>query len=341
MGRPFARVNPAQIQQVLINLLINARQAMPEGGVVNLRLTADATGHLAELSVIDHGIGIAPGNLSASSSLSSRPRPAPTPRAWAAPALACRFAAISSRPTTAACAPRAAWARARRSRFCFPPALPPPKPPCGPERREQRNLRLRYGSRSPATNHVTTGEVTRGTKHLLIRSHVVDGLEHSRASRGASSCPAGTRYSTGLLPSTRARTHAAAWSTWRGARHSGHHGPVPFRSAPGKRPRTGGSNPQTAVQRPAHLWPSRSGPAGRPVHAHAKRSRHCLITKQGRSSRSTRSTTFETPPLRNVPETTSLFSRNMLSSPPLGAKQGGGQHGRLCTGNRTEDEAAL
>ena len=61
IGRPFARVNPAQIQQVLINLLINARQAMPEGGVVNLRLTADATGRLAELSVIDHGVGIAPG----------------------------------------------------------------------------------------------------------------------------------------------------------------------------------------------------------------------------------------------------------------------------------------
>jgi signal transduction histidine kinase len=63
LGRPFARVNPAQIQQVLINLLINARQAMPEGGVVSLRLTADGTGRLAELSVIDHGIGIAPGNL--------------------------------------------------------------------------------------------------------------------------------------------------------------------------------------------------------------------------------------------------------------------------------------
>jgi signal transduction histidine kinase len=63
MGRPFARVNPAQIQQVVINLLINARQAMPDGGVVTLRLAPDATGRLAELSVIDRGVGIAPENL--------------------------------------------------------------------------------------------------------------------------------------------------------------------------------------------------------------------------------------------------------------------------------------
>ena len=63
LGRPFARVNPAQIQQVLINLLINARQAMPEGGVVRLRLNPDPTGRLAELSVIDHGIGIPSENL--------------------------------------------------------------------------------------------------------------------------------------------------------------------------------------------------------------------------------------------------------------------------------------
>lgn len=63
LGRPFARVNPAQIQQVLINLLINARQAMPQGGVARVRLATDATGRYAELSVIDHGVGIAPENL--------------------------------------------------------------------------------------------------------------------------------------------------------------------------------------------------------------------------------------------------------------------------------------
>src|SRR4051812_6708920 len=62
-ARPFARVNAAQIQQVLINLLINARQAMPGGGVVRLRVAPDPSGRLVELSVIDHGVGIAPENL--------------------------------------------------------------------------------------------------------------------------------------------------------------------------------------------------------------------------------------------------------------------------------------
>ena len=63
LDRPFARINAAQIQQVLINLLINARQAMPEGGVVKLRLALDPTGRVAELNVIDRGVGIAPENL--------------------------------------------------------------------------------------------------------------------------------------------------------------------------------------------------------------------------------------------------------------------------------------
>jgi signal transduction histidine kinase len=62
-GSPWARVNSAQIQQVLLNLLINARQAMPQGGVARLRLGLDATGRMVELSVADTGVGIAPAHL--------------------------------------------------------------------------------------------------------------------------------------------------------------------------------------------------------------------------------------------------------------------------------------
>jgi signal transduction histidine kinase len=62
-GRPHARVVPAQIQQVLLNLLINARQAMPRGGTVRVRVGRDASGRLAEVSVADTGQGIAPEDL--------------------------------------------------------------------------------------------------------------------------------------------------------------------------------------------------------------------------------------------------------------------------------------
>jgi signal transduction histidine kinase len=47
-----------QVQQVLINLLINARQAMPNGGRVLIRLAHDAAGGLVELTVRDTGSGI-------------------------------------------------------------------------------------------------------------------------------------------------------------------------------------------------------------------------------------------------------------------------------------------
>ena len=62
-ARPHARVNPAQIQQVLLNLVINARQAMPGGGTVEVRVGLDASGRLAEVSIADTGQGIAPADL--------------------------------------------------------------------------------------------------------------------------------------------------------------------------------------------------------------------------------------------------------------------------------------
>jgi len=62
-GRPYAKVNPAQIQQVLLNLIINARQAMPEGGTVRVRIGTDPSARLAEVSIADTGSGIAPGDL--------------------------------------------------------------------------------------------------------------------------------------------------------------------------------------------------------------------------------------------------------------------------------------
>ncbi|MCA9269926.1 MAG: sensor histidine kinase [Planctomycetales bacterium] len=47
-----------QIQQVLINLLTNARQAMPDGGRILVRLTYDAAAGTVDLLVRDFGAGI-------------------------------------------------------------------------------------------------------------------------------------------------------------------------------------------------------------------------------------------------------------------------------------------
>lgn len=55
---PPALVNGNQIQQVLLNLLINARQAMPNGGRLWIKLVHDAENNMIDLVVRDSGCGI-------------------------------------------------------------------------------------------------------------------------------------------------------------------------------------------------------------------------------------------------------------------------------------------
>lgn len=55
---PPAMVNGNQIQQVLLNLLINARQAMPNGGRLWIKLINDADNNMIDLVVRDSGCGI-------------------------------------------------------------------------------------------------------------------------------------------------------------------------------------------------------------------------------------------------------------------------------------------
>ena len=60
---PSIQANPNQLQQVLLNLLVNARQAMPEGGRVLVRLTHEQAAGTVELTVRDNGCGMAPETL--------------------------------------------------------------------------------------------------------------------------------------------------------------------------------------------------------------------------------------------------------------------------------------
>src|SRR5262249_45326395 len=53
---PRVLVDPAKLKRALLNLVINARQAMPEGGVLTLRVAPDAGGVVIE--VTDTGCGI-------------------------------------------------------------------------------------------------------------------------------------------------------------------------------------------------------------------------------------------------------------------------------------------
>jgi len=55
---PQAIANGNQIQQVLLNLLVNARQAMPDGGRVAIKITHDQASNMVDLTIRDSGKGI-------------------------------------------------------------------------------------------------------------------------------------------------------------------------------------------------------------------------------------------------------------------------------------------
>jgi signal transduction histidine kinase len=58
-----APVVPGQIEQILLNLVINARQAMPRGGKLRIEIRENLQAQMAEIRVSDTGIGIPPEQL--------------------------------------------------------------------------------------------------------------------------------------------------------------------------------------------------------------------------------------------------------------------------------------
>ncbi len=60
---PLAQVCGNQIQQIVLNLLINARQAMTNGGRIVIKLQQDPETGMIELAIRDTGKGIAPEHL--------------------------------------------------------------------------------------------------------------------------------------------------------------------------------------------------------------------------------------------------------------------------------------
>ncbi len=61
IGLPLVLVDEARIKQAILNLLVNARQAMPQGGELLVRVRRMGT--QVEVSITDTGIGMAPETL--------------------------------------------------------------------------------------------------------------------------------------------------------------------------------------------------------------------------------------------------------------------------------------
>ncbi|HJZ55213.1 MAG TPA: ATP-binding protein [Gemmataceae bacterium] len=63
LSRPLAWVVPGQIEQILVNLVINARQAMPHGGRLKIEVKENRPADMVEVRVSDTGVGIPPEQL--------------------------------------------------------------------------------------------------------------------------------------------------------------------------------------------------------------------------------------------------------------------------------------
>ena len=61
--RPTAWAVPGQIEQILVNLVINARQAMPAGGRLKIEVRENDAADTVEVKVADSGVGIPPDQL--------------------------------------------------------------------------------------------------------------------------------------------------------------------------------------------------------------------------------------------------------------------------------------
>ena len=70
---PPIRVDREQLKEALMNVLINAREAMPDGGTLTLTTRVDTEGQV-NIAVADTGSGIAPDHLHESSNHFSPPR---------------------------------------------------------------------------------------------------------------------------------------------------------------------------------------------------------------------------------------------------------------------------
>ncbi len=61
---PLVGIGPIECHQIIHNVIINAIQAMPGGGVIKVRTFLDKTGGIIGIDVTDEGVGITPEHLS-------------------------------------------------------------------------------------------------------------------------------------------------------------------------------------------------------------------------------------------------------------------------------------